>query len=606
MLAAMEFRRGAAFLLLFVLSAGAVAWAAQRPTPADEAVAIDFFALGPDGSVFDLRADEVTLKVDGKTRRIRSLRYINLPLSDGTPAAVPTPRENLEPAFGTNVHDATGRWVSVVIDHESVRPGTERHALNAVIRMINHLGRGDRVSLVTMPNGGVEIDFTQNHAQVVDALRKFVGRAPRESSVQDRSCRSRLLLNTMRDYLEGLAPLEGPKSIVLVSSGVLNPRRDAPMLGPPGPCEIRMVYFQEVGLAASRARASTYVLQPDDVNMDPARQAFTDPTASRFSGADEDRAGLESLAGVTGGEFMRIVLPDDNMLLDLIRAKSGYYVATFDPERAERNGAPHRVDIQVRRDKVRVRTRPELYIPRATAAKAGTGSAVQMLRNGVMHRALPLRTTAYVSAGENGRVKVLAVLESTEPGVRFTQAVFGLIDTSDRLVAQWRANDEELAISPVITAGAALPGPYRLRVAAIDAAGRRGTAEYEMLARLAAADPLALSALAVGVSRDNTFMPKLVFGSDQAAVSYFEIYGRPPSRDSVSVRLEAAASPDGRALATAVARIVTPTADRRLAVGAVPIASLAPGDYVMRAIVSIDGRPAGRVVRTFRKSPSGS
>ena len=29
-------------------------------------------------------------------------------------------------------------------------------------------------------------------------------------------------------------------------------------------------------------------------------------------------------------------------------------------------------------------------------------------------------------------------------------------------------------------------------------------------------------------------------------------------------------------------------------VGAVPIAALPPGDYIVRAIVSVDGRPVGR------------
>ena len=44
-----------------------------------------------------------------------------------------------------------------------------------------------------------------------------------------------------------------------------------------------------------------------------------------------------------------------------------------------------------------------------------------------------------------------------------------------------------------------------------------------------------------------------------------------------------------------------PSPERRMIVGAVPIAALPPGDYVVRAIVSVDGRPVGRVLRTLRK-----
>jgi hypothetical protein len=40
----------------------------------------------------------------------------------------------------------------------------------------------------------------------------------------------------------------------------------------------------------------------------------------------------------------------------------------------------------------------------------------------------------------------------------------------------------------------------------------------------------------------------------------------------------------------------------RVAFGGFSIATLAPGDYLMRAVVSLDGKPVGRVVRTLRKT----
>lgn len=571
------------------------------PSPG-ESIAVDFFAVGPDGSVFDLRPDEVTIKVDGKARRIRSLRYINLSSAD--PAGI-VAAADLEPPFGTNAPVADMRWVTIILDHESIRAGSERNAINAALRYIGTLGPRDRLSYVTMPNGGVEIDFTADHQQVIERLRKFVARAPNESTVQERSCRSRLLLNTLTDYLNGLAPLDGPKSIVLLSSGVLNPRRDAPLDAPPGPCEIRQIYFQEVSTAASVVRAHLYVVQPDDLNMDSPRQVFADPTASRFAGADQDRAGLESLAGVANGDFMRIVGPDDLTLRNLARGFTGYYVATVDVAQSERNGAMHRVEIAVGRERVRVRTNPEILIPRGQTS-AANASPKDMLRSGIAYRALPIRVSAFGSSGGGDMVKILSVLEPIEPDVKFAAAMFGLIDTRNRLVAQWTANDRELVASPVITAGEAAPGPYRLRVAAIDTNGRRGTAEFEFTARLIEAGSLAVSDMALGVSRDGSFAPKLVFGNDQASVGYFEIYGRLPKSDSVTVRLEIAGSTDDRALTTAVARVVPQGDERRIAIGALPIASLPPGEYVVRAIVSVDGRPVGRVTRTLRKSPSGS
>lgn len=597
-------RRVALTLAAVALAAAAAAGqqgAASRPS--GEAVAVDFFAYGAAGTVFDLRRDEVTLKVDGRAREIRSLRYVSLPPRD--PAGVADiPAAPLDPPYAANFSESTGRRITIVVDHESIRPGAEKNTMHSVVRFLNTLGPLDQVSYVTMPNGGVEVDFTTEHQRIIAALRRFVGRASRETTEQDRSCRSRLVLNGMRDLLLELAPLEGPKMVVLVSSGVLNPRRDAAANAPPGPCEIRLVDFQEVRTAAAQSRGYVFVVQPDDLQVESASNAFADASLSRFAGADKDRAGLESLAGAAAGEFFRIVGPDDSALPNVARATAGYYVATFDPDPGERNGFTHRVDLAVSRDQVRVRTRPEVLIPKPAAKRTSTDPR-DMLRDGFLYRALPLRAVAYTSAGEAGKVKIMAVVEPAERGVKLASAVFGLIDRRDQLVVQWTANARELGSQPLMTAGEAVLGPYRLRVAAVDASGRQGSVEYELIAKLTDANPVSLSALAVGTSRDGGFMPKFVFGTDQAAMVFFEVYGAVPKPESLTVRLEVASGPDNRALSSAAPRIVTASDTRRMVVGALPIAALPPADYTIRAIVSVDGRPVGRVSRTLRKSASG-
>jgi hypothetical protein len=42
--------------------------------------------------------------------------------------------------------------------------------------------------------------------------------------------------------------------------------------------------------------------------------------------------------------------------------------------------------------------------------------------------------------------------------------------------------------------------------------------------------------------------------------------------------------------------------NRYVARGAVPIGSLPPGDYIVRALVALEGQPMTRVVRTLRKA----
>ena len=79
------------------------------------------------------------------------------------------------------------------------------------------------------------------------------------------------------------------------------------------------------------------------------------------------------------------------------------------------------------------------------------------------------------------------------------------------------------------------------------------------------------------------------------------LYGGSPGAP-VSALLELAMTPNGPApLAMPLAIAPTDTPNRYRATGALPIGQLPDGDFVVRAIVGIEGQPAGRVVRTLRK-----
>ena len=101
---------------------------------------------------------------------------------------------------------------------------------------------------------------------------------------------------------------------------------------------------------------------------------------------------------------------------------------------------------------------------------------------------------------------------------------------------------------------------------------------------------------------DPTFRPRLQFSNEAAAIGYFEIYGTPPRSAELTVRIEIADSQEGAPLVSSVARLQnTDDPAHRLAFAALPLATIAPGDHLVRAIVIIDGQPAGRIYRTLRK-----
>ena len=106
----------------------------------------------------------------------------------------------------------------------------------------------------------------------------------------------------------------------------------------------------------------------------------------------------------------------------------------------------------------------------------------------------------------------------------------------------------------------------------------------------------------VGVSFERGFVPKLQFGGEPTANGHVELFGAPPA-GMLSFALELATSEDGPAIVRVPGTIVaTKDADRRRAAGVVPIGQLPPGDYVLRAVVSLDGRPIATLIRVLRKA----
>jgi VWFA-related protein len=561
-----------------------------------ELVAVDFLALSPDGApVRDLKPEEVTLRVDGRTRLLRSLQWIqvagpSLHTADWIP-----------PPFGSNTAADAGRGIIMVLDDESLTTGKEAPLRSAVKRFLSALTPRDRVALVTMPYGGVRVDFTNEHDKVSQVLATIAGQASRGETGSDAACRTRRTLESLVGLLEGLGHPEGPTTVMFFTTGLSGPRRDAPVTLAPGRCELTVELFQQVGFAAIGARAQFYVIQPEDPALKLGPSPAENIAGAGYLGSENQFEGIEHLSGVTAARRLHLSTAGDETLGRIVRETSGYYLVAFVPDRSERNGQRHRLEIGVSRPGTLVRTRSEIVIERADARGRQPNTPQNMLREPKVFRELPMRAVGFVSRDPGGNLKVIAMAEPIEPGTALRSAAAALFDGNGRLSAQSTADATALSATPVITGLVAKPGAYRLRVAATDESGRAGTADYDLEAELASAGPLTLSSMMVGISRGGGFSPRLQFSDEPVALAYLEIYGQ-TNGAPVSIALEIATSPNGPAklsIPGAVAETRSP--DRRLATAAIPIGGLPPGDYVIRAVVSMPGQPSGRVVRTIRK-----
>jgi len=569
-------------MIVWSCSPGAAAAGQSGGRPKGPAAVLDFRAIGDDGQpVVDLNAPDIALKVDGKIREIRSFQLVRVIASDAgaSPGGLPAP-------FSTNSQAESGRDLLLVIDEESIDPGREQPMKNAIVHLLGTLAPRDRVGLVSVRRGANMIPLTSDVNSVRTAVTGLRGQSSSGTPPED-PCRAGMVIQALNAIIASTTA-ESRATVVFFSAALASPdaQRQAQMGSSSGLCQLRTEDFQELTKNAARTPVNFYVVH------------ILDGTASRSS--SNMAAGLENVAGATGGELVRLTGTNDTALSKITRETSAFYLVSFDPEPSER-GSDRRVDLRVSRDKVKVRVRPAIAIAKGEA-RGGAPTPREMLRVSTVYRDLPLRAAGYASrnAGDE-HLKVVTLFETADASAKLTSAAVALFDEKDKLIRQWTAEPADLNRAPVMSALTAPAGAYRLRVAAADALGRVGTVDSDVRAELARAEPLRMSTLLLGIPQNGAFAAKLLFGDDdQALVAYLEVYGAVTGEVAASIDLSS--SNDGAPIATVPATITTAkSGDMRVAYGGFTINTLKPGDYLVRVNVTVDGKPVGRATRTMRK-----
>jgi VWFA-related protein len=613
---------------------------AQQPQfrAGTDLVAVDFQLVDQNGRpVADLKPGELTLKVDGRTRDIKALQFVRVARTSGE---TPAPVASLPLPFASNDAITPGRIVIIVVDHEHLRPGEGKAAIDAAGRLVERLSPSDRIGLVTLPYGRVEVDLTTNHARVRTALEGIVGRAPRTSSIwnisiweavtiererldpdkpvtneviarechgpSDSACiqqvaaeglrlsreidlRTRTSLKAIEDFFKGISHVEGPKTVVLLSGSLVRANiNDTPF------------DMDDVARAATAARAQLYVVQPHETMMDTLNR---NSNASLTKDMELKLEGLEDLAGVTGGVLFRLSGAGDNTFARIADEVSAYYLLGFEPGARERDGKRHKIELTTKRPGVLIRARPGFIIdePDRTAKPLGPTA---ILRDFAVHRDLQLRAAAFpFRNADKTNMKVVVAVEPADPATTLNAAAFAMINSQGQVVAEWTEEGPAVIIRPLITAGVVPPGDYRLRIAAVDTTGKRGAVDYEFAAALTPAEPVQLGTLMAGVAEKGNFRPRLQFDLTTAssATGYVEIYGTPPAGTSLAATLELAVAPTAQPLLAAPANVLmSADPDRRVVTGDIAINAVAPGDYVLRVVVKLDERVIGQATRVIR------
>lgn len=577
----------------------------QGATPTAAPTRVIVRALSAGQPVTDLKAEEISIKTDGKERKVQNLELVTIagsgPAAPAAPTAAPAkPASTLPSPYATNAGaepaavPVGGREFLIILDEEGIGLGREEPVRKALAQLTASAAPSDRFGLISLRQGGFDIQASAPSA-LTDTLTKFVGGGSQNESLGDLTCRSKRALSTLSNALRASS---AGRTILLLSpglpaspTGVQTMRQvtgDAANSSFSDLCQIRSNDFDELGAAAMASPANVYVLH------------YLDGMAN-VANVREAQQGLENIAGTINGEVVRISGGTDTSLGRVMAETTSYYIATLD---AAPPAPIRRIDARSTRDGMKLLVRPAGRSGGAATAApppGKPGSAKDMTRVATVYRDIPLRSTGLISRvpGKTDTM-VMALFEPEDPATKLNGAVVALYDEKNTLKAQWTAEPKELEVRPVAAALPIAPGTYRMRVAVTDASGKGGTTDSPVVVQLKDAGPIKLGSLVLGTDQKS---PKLEFTStDQAAIGFLPLYGVTKEM-KVSVVYEVRETEAGAPLGSTAGNILEmPGApDTRMVWAGFGLPPLAPGDYLLKVIVTVDGQEAGVVTRTLRK-----
>jgi VWFA-related protein len=479
--------------------AGQQSDATRKPTTtfrsALDVIAVDVQVSDRNGvPVSGLGPDRFEVTINGRRRRVLSAELI-----ESRSATSLTPEERAAATSGPPVRPTLARVIFIAIDCLSFDASASRHVIAAARAFIDRLPPTDEVGLFAYPYGP-KISPTTDHAAVGRSLTTVMGQRhlpssqfhlrpaeivdlsgaasssqARESSLlesvvvrecgdtPDDTCRRGLMLELagaalyyegqgnaglgmLRSLLEQLSAINGRKTLVLLSAGMI--ASDVPG-GRPDISELGM----QVGKEAARSNTSVYTLFLDTGATDKFQAQVRGADKNLQSvGRDSEILGrwLDQFSGEAGGAVFRVQVGSGEYAFDrILNEISGYYLLGVEPGDEDRDGRTHEIKVKTSQKNVIIRGRRWVMVPKrgAAASEHPSGAASEPAASKETPPPAPRRA---VPAG------LQALADAFDRGESDFQR--GLADTQDlaTLLRTFRASDTPWPDAPRRTAVFAL------------------------------------------------------------------------------------------------------------------------------------------------------
>lgn len=417
--------------------------AQQQPTfrSGVEVIAVNAQVMDSNGGpIGTLGTRDFQVWINGQSRRVASANLISYPLN--TPMNVFPKVFNDMDWIPGDVPEVRGRVFILAVDEMSFSTRSLPAVVQTAKRFLNRLQPEDVVGLYAYPFGSPRLDLTHFHRSIGLALDHMQGLAtpfngefsisPSEmaditsgdghvfAQVVDRecgeslrtfdlNCSSRLRaeadgraayvqslsengFNGLKQLLRTLTQFSGPKTVVLLSAGLLTSDRVGAQPDVSG-------LVKTAGKYAAAADATLYVLHVDETYLDTYSASSAAAPIMRSSSPKEDglisaltglpvapttqiRAtdrylsqardsqllalGLQRMAGEAGGEYIHINAGTGDIAFDrVLKETSAYYLLGVQPEAVDRDGHLHFIRVKVDSKGATVRARQQVTIPKA-------------------------------------------------------------------------------------------------------------------------------------------------------------------------------------------------------------------------------------------------
>jgi hypothetical protein len=557
--------------------------------------------------VTELAPADITVKVGGKSRAVTELTLKRVGASGAatpaaaTPAAAaPASATAMAPSapFATNDPSAApppppagaGRSILIVVDTESLNPGTESAVKAAIENLLKELTPADRIAFSYAPHDTAQVGFGSSVAVVRQAVANLHAQKVASSSTDEATaiayCRTSDTLNLLKGLLQQAPGGDTPTSVVMIAASLSETGSAKSNTG--GTCTVNSDQYQSIPAQAAAARANFYVVQGDPSSM----------------GRDP---GLENLAGATGaGAVLRVT--NEGFAPKVLAESSAYWLATLAPDPSDKPNQSQHLEVKAVKEGVTVHARAEVMMSRpvnaagavpAPAGKSGA-SPKDMVGSSAPYTDLQLRAYAFAQRGTGDKMNVLVQAEPIDPSVKITAMKVGFFDAAGKGGA---VDPPQIANYPITVGLPVGIGQYKIRVAATDSTGKSGAVDIKIDTTPVQAGPFKLSGLMLLLKLpDGKQSPKLLFSKGDTITAMFELYGVIPPAAEMIVGFEIAPSDTAPATKTFRPTGSAPTnePDKLTVFGEIPVADLPPGDYVIRAVVQLKDNPMGKTIRTLR------